>query len=103
LFVKHFSEGQLEFRALLFALRDVKLYEQFGKYLKVANEDSINRTKTADLMRFQTSKSCHEQISLKEYIDRMRKTPNNIYYIAGVSITGRRAQRCCTWWTLKRN
>merc|ERR1711982_244678 len=49
-----------------------KCYEQFGKCLKLGvHEDSTNRTKVAELLRFNTSKSGDEQISLKEYVDRM--------------------------------
>merc|ERR1712054_189255 len=45
-----------------------KFYEQFGKNLKLGiHEDSTNRAKLADLLRFQTSKSGDETITLKEY------------------------------------
>ena len=65
-----------------------KFYEQFGKCLKLGvHEDSTNRTKVAELMRYQTSKSGHEQISFKEYVDRMKEGQNDIYYITGESIT----------------
>merc|ERR1712098_1021007 len=61
-----------------------KCYEQFGKCLKLGvHEDSTNRTKIAELMRYQTSKSGDEQISLKEYCDRMKEGQNDIYYITG--------------------
>merc|ERR1712213_134505 len=64
-----------------------KFYEQFGKCLKLGvHEDSTNRTKVAELMRYQTSKSGDEQISLKEYVDRMKEGQNDIYYITGESI-----------------
>merc|ERR1711900_92522 len=47
-----------------------KFYEQFSKNLKLGvHEDSTNRTKVAELLRFHTSKSGDESISLKEYID----------------------------------
>ena len=63
-----------------------KFYEQFGKCLKLGiHEDSTNRTKIAELMRYQTSKSGDEQISLKEYVDRMKEGQNDIYYITGES------------------
>merc|ERR1711879_987198 len=53
-----------------------KFYEQFGKCLKLGvHEDSTNRTKVAELLRFNTSKSGDEQISLKEYCDRMADSP----------------------------
>merc|ERR1712000_792805 len=40
----------------------------------------------AELLRFHTSKSGDEQISFKEYIDRMKEGQNDIYYITGESI-----------------
>merc|ERR1719269_274658 len=64
-----------------------KFYEQFGKCLKLGiHEDSTNRTKIAELMRYQTSKSGDETISLKEYVDRMKEGQNDIYYITGESV-----------------
>ncbi|CAE6930819.1 HSP90 [Symbiodinium natans] len=64
-----------------------KFYEQFGKCLKLGvHEDSTNRTKVAELLRYHTSKSGDEQISLKEYVDRMKEGQNDIFYITGESI-----------------
>merc|ERR1712178_418412 len=64
-----------------------KFYEQFGKNLKLGiHEDSTNRAKLAELMRFQTSKSGDDVVSLKEYIDRMKEGQSDIYYITGESI-----------------
>ena len=60
--------------------------------------DSTNCTKVAELLRFSTSKSGDERISLKVYVDRMKEGRNYIYYITGVSIT-QLSSKCCTWWT----
>jgi len=63
-----------------------KFYEQFSKNLKLGiHEDSTNRTKIADLLRFHTSKSGEDLISFKEYINRMKEGQKDIYYITGES------------------
>merc|ERR1711977_308139 len=64
-----------------------KFYEQFGKNLKLGiHEDSTNRNKIAELMRYHSSKSGDEMIALKEYVDRMKEGQNDIFYITGESV-----------------
>jgi len=65
-----------------------KFYEQFGKNLKLGiHEDTTNRTKIADLLRFHTSKSGDDMVSLKAYVSRMKEGQDELFYITGESRT----------------
>lgn len=63
-----------------------KFYEQFSKNIKLGiHEDSTNRQKLAEYLRYHTSKSGEDVISFKDYIGRMKEGQKDIYIITAES------------------
>ncbi|KAG1367037.1 putative Heat shock protein 90-6, mitochondrial [Cocos nucifera] len=68
-----------------------KFWENFGKFLKLGCiEDQSNHKRIAPLLRFFSSQSENELISLDEYVENMKPEQKDIYYIAEDSLTSAR-------------
>ncbi|XBI79409.1 heat shock protein 90-6, mitochondrial-like [Triticum dicoccoides] len=63
-------------------------WENYGKFLKLGcMEDKENHKRIAPLLRFFSSQSNEELISLDEYVESMKPEQKAIYYIAGDSLS----------------
>ncbi|KAJ1265535.1 hypothetical protein BS78_08G082900 [Paspalum vaginatum] len=65
-----------------------RFWENYGKFLKLGvMEDKENHKRLAPLLRFFSSQSNDELISLDEYVENMKPEQKDIYYIAADSLS----------------
>ncbi|CAL8468307.1 g7847 [Coccomyxa elongata] len=63
------------------------LWDSFGKFIKLgAIEDQANKKQISELLRFPSSKSGDDLISLQQYVDRAKEGQKSIFYIAADSL-----------------
>ncbi|KAL8152451.1 hypothetical protein V2J09_010211 [Rumex salicifolius] len=65
-----------------------RFWENFGKHIKLGClDDRENHKRLAPLLRFFSSQSENEFISLDEYVENMKPEQKDIYYLAADSVT----------------
>lgn len=63
-----------------------KFYDNYSKMIKLAvHEDTKNRDKLIELLRFNSSNNMDNYITLKNYVENMKEDQSSIYYITGQS------------------
>lgn len=64
-----------------------KFWNEFGKSIKMGvMDDRKNKAKLLKLLRYKTSKSENQFVSLEEYVDRMPEDQKKIYFLTGESM-----------------
>ncbi len=65
-----------------------EFYKEFGQALKAGiPTDFQNKERLASLLRYKTTKSGDNYVSLDEYIENMKEDQKEIYYLTGESLT----------------
>jgi molecular chaperone HtpG len=66
-------------------------WKEFGRVLKEgAGEDQANREQVARLLRFSTTQNDNEEVSLADYLARMKEGQDRIYYVTAESFLAAR-------------
>tara|TARA_B100001093_G_C26851731_1_gene1025461 strand:+ start:1914 stop:4103 length:2190 start_codon:yes stop_codon:yes gene_type:complete len=61
-----------------------KFYDNYGKMIKLGiHEDSKNRDKLIELLRFNSANNSESYITLNKYVENMSEDDKSIYYITG--------------------
>ena len=65
-----------------------QFFQEFGPFFKSGiSTDYDNKDKIAALLRYKTTRSAGEYISLKDYVSRMAPDQDGIYYLTGENLT----------------
>lgn len=66
----------------------IEFYEEFGQALKAGiPTDFENKERLAALLRYKTTKSGDDYVTLDQYIENMKEDQKEIYYLTGESLT----------------
>ena len=70
------------------AAKYATFWQEFGQFIKEGiATDPANQTDLAKLLRFKTSRSGDEWVSLQQVVDRLQADQSSIYYILGEDLT----------------